>query len=89
MAQVAAVIERRPAAPVIDPAGVTIRDLLVARALDPDIFRVFPELICVMALPYEIMAHPGPAECGSQLADGHQQALPPGPSRAGLLRMLS
>jgi hypothetical protein len=43
----------------------------------------------VLSLPHEIMARPGPAERASQLADGHQPALPPGPSRAELLRMLS
>jgi hypothetical protein len=79
----------RPAAPVIDPAAVAMRDLVVARALDPDIFRVFLARGCVLALPHEIMARPGPAERGSQLADGHQPALPPGPSRAEPLRMLS
>jgi hypothetical protein len=43
----------------------------------------------VLSLPHEIMARPGPAERASQLADGHQPTLPPGPSRAELLRMLS
>ena len=66
-----------------------MRDLMVARALDPDIFRVFLELISVLALPQEIMARPGLAERVRQIADGRPPALPPGPSRAEVLRMLS
>jgi 2-polyprenyl-6-methoxyphenol hydroxylase-like FAD-dependent oxidoreductase len=89
VAQIAAVIEGRPAAPVTDPAAVTMRNLMVARALDPDIFRVFLELIFVLALPQEIMARPGLAERVRQLAEGRPPTLPPGPSRAELLRMLS
>jgi 2-polyprenyl-6-methoxyphenol hydroxylase-like FAD-dependent oxidoreductase len=89
VAQIAAVIEGRPAAPVTDPAAVTMRDLVVARALDPDIFRVFLELVYVLALPQEIMARPGLAERVRELADGHPLGPPPGPARAELLRMLS
>lgn len=89
-AQIAAVVEGRPPAPPpADPAAAAMRDLLVARALDPDMFRAYLELVFVLALPQDIVSRPGLAERARQVADGHPLGPPPGPARAELLRMLS
>lgn len=89
-AQIAAVVEGRPPAPPpADPAATTMRDLMVARTLDPDMFRAYLEMVFVLALPQEVVSRPGLAERVRQVADGRPPAPPPGPSRAELLRMLS
>lgn len=89
-AQIAAVIDGRPPAPPLaDPAAAAMRDLLVARALDPGMFRAYLEMVFALALPQEILSRPGFAERVREVADGHPLGPPPGPARAELLRMLS
>jgi hypothetical protein len=89
-AQIAAVVAgRAPAPPLADPAAAAMRDLLVARALDPDMFRAYLEMVFALALPQEILSRPGFAERVSEVADGRPPGPPPGPARAELLRMLS
>jgi 2-polyprenyl-6-methoxyphenol hydroxylase-like FAD-dependent oxidoreductase len=89
-AQIAAVIAGRPPAPSpADPVSATMRDIMVARALDPDMFRAFLEMTYALALPQDIVSRPGLAERARQVADGRAPTLPPGPARAELLGMLS
>jgi 2-polyprenyl-6-methoxyphenol hydroxylase-like FAD-dependent oxidoreductase len=89
-AQIAAVVEGRPPEPPpADPAAAAMRDLLVARALDPDMFRAYLEMVFMLALPQEVLSRPGFAGRVSEVADGHALGPPPGPARAELLRMMS
>ena len=88
-AQVARVIEGRPPAPVSDPTAATMRDLMIARRLDPEAFRAFAELVHALAPPSEVLSRPGLAEHVREVAVGHALSFPPGASRPQLLEMLA
>jgi len=66
-----------------------LREMLVAMAADPDVFRAYCEMTAMLALPQEILARPGFAARVKEAAAGQVPAAPPGPSRAELLQMLS
>jgi 2-polyprenyl-6-methoxyphenol hydroxylase-like FAD-dependent oxidoreductase len=90
-AQVAAAIESRPPSPPPpgNPVAELMRNISVAMRTDPDMYRAFIETVYMLALPQDLLARPGFAERASELAGGQAPTLPPGPSRAELLAMLS
>jgi len=58
LAEINALLEGRPVPVPRDPAGAVRRALTVAMAHDADVFRVFMEIMAVLALP---RGRPGPA----------------------------
>ncbi len=61
----------------------------VAMMHDADVFRAFLEITAMLTQPREIMARPGFTQRVMEAASGHDPMVPPGPSRADLLRMLA
>lgn len=63
--------------------------LAVAMMYDADLFRAALEIVSLLALPQEIMARPGVVGRIMEVASNHEAVMPPGPSRAELVRMLA
>jgi hypothetical protein len=60
-----------------------------AIAYDPDVFRGFLHVMGCLSTPEEVLQQPGMFEKVIAAADGHEQILPPGPSRSELLELLA
>ena len=65
------------------------RKMAIGMRLDADVFRAFAEMTTMLALPGEIHARPGMADLINEAAAGREPFVPPGPSRAEVLAMLS
>jgi len=56
---------------------------------DPDVFRVFLEIISLLALPEDILGRPGFSERLAKSAAGKEAFEIPGPARKDLLQSLA
>jgi len=84
-----AAIESRP---VPEPAGPDALFRLAfgtAMLYDANIFRAMMEIITMQKLPQEVFARPGFAKRVAAVAEGHEEFVPPGPSRAELLGLVA
>jgi hypothetical protein len=84
-----ACIEGRPEPRTTDPAARISDAHAVAMMYDADLFGGVLEIVSVQALPQEVMARPGVVDRIMEVASAHEAVIPPGPSRAELLRMLA
>ncbi len=84
IAQIDAAIQGRSGPRSTDPMSA----LTIGRMYEPDLFRAFIEIFSMLAKPQEVMARPGLMDRVLKVADAHEPAAPPGPSREQLLRML-
>jgi 2-polyprenyl-6-methoxyphenol hydroxylase-like FAD-dependent oxidoreductase len=84
-----ALIEGRPDQQSADPRAHIADALAIAMRYDADVFRAAVEMRSLLALPQEVMARPGLVDRIKELAGAHEAVIPPGPSRAELLRMLA
>ena len=85
--QIDASIEGRPAAP--DDASPVARALNTALLYDAGMFRTLLEIVSMYALPEEVFARPGFGDRVLAAAEGREVFVPPGPSRADVLKTLA
>ena len=85
--QIDASIEGRPAAP--DDASPVARALNTALQYDAGMFRTLLEIVSMYALPEEVFARPGFGDRVLAAAEGREVFVPPGPSRADVLKTLA
>jgi 2-polyprenyl-6-methoxyphenol hydroxylase-like FAD-dependent oxidoreductase len=81
-------IEGRPVPEPSDPAAQMRQALVVAMRHDADIFRGFWETGALLALPQEVFARPGFADKVRAVARNNSTFVPPGPTRAEVLRIV-
>lgn len=88
IAQYSACIGGRPEPKPIAPTASVVDAFAIAMMYDADLFRAWLEILSMQALPQEVMARPGVVDRIMEIANTHDAATPPGPSRNELLRML-
>ena len=81
-------MEGRPVPEPSDPAAQMRQALVVAMRHDADIFRGFWEMGSLLALPQEVFARPGFADKVRAVARNNSTFVPPGPTRAEVLRIV-
>ena len=88
-AQIDAAIDGTPTAEPTGPAALFQQAFGTAMLYDADNFRAMMEIITMQALPEEVFSRPGFADQVTAAAQGREEFVAPGPSRAELLGMLA
>jgi 2-polyprenyl-6-methoxyphenol hydroxylase-like FAD-dependent oxidoreductase len=72
----------------VNPVMQMVKSFAVAAQHDPDIARLFVEVISCLAHPADALGRPGMMDKVMAAAAGREQTPPPGPSREDLLALL-
>ncbi|SFN65515.1 Dehydrogenase (flavoprotein) [Pseudonocardia ammonioxydans] len=88
-AEIDALIDGRPVPPPGDETASRWRDLAVAMAYDPDLFRGFLDTIAVLDLPETVLDRPGLFDRVRTIARSEPRLQLPGPTREELLELVA
>lgn len=88
-AEIDALIDGRPVPPPGDETASRWRDLAVAMAYDPDLFRGFLDTIAVLDLPETVLDRPGLFDRVRTIARSEPRVQLPGPTREELLELVA